>query len=402
MSSTRLTKRTVEAVSLSNKDIILRDSEIKGFLCKVTPKGRRVYMLNYRTKDGQERRPSIGVHGEITCDQARGIAQDWKALIAKGGDPSADKRSSRQSPTIAELCDRYMHEYAAGRKKASSLRNDDQMIRRFILPAIGARKVSSITTDDINRIHNQLRPTPYQANRVLALLSKMFSLAEAWNVIAQGSNPTKYVEKFPEEKRERYLNTEELERLGAMLNEAEADGSEQPEVIAAIKLLLMTGCRLGEVLNLRWDEVMWEQGLLRLPETKTGSQFRPVGKAVLSYLESLPWKDELEHVIPGRDKTKPLVNLSKPWGRIRDRAGLSDVRIHDLRHTHASAAAGSGLSLPIIGRLLGHTQASTTQRYAHLANDPVSEAADNVSNRISSILDGSTGRIRRGRAEPAN
>jgi integrase len=388
MSTLKLTKRTVESVSPSDKDIVLRDPEIKGFLCKITPKGRRVYMLYYRTKEGQERRPVIGVHGDLTCEQAREIAQDWKALIAQGGDPSSDKKAGRQSPNISQLCHRYMIEYASGRKKDSSLRNDDQMIRRFILPQLGSRKVAAITTDDISRLHNSLRDTPYQANRVLALLSKMFRLSEVWGARSQGTNPTDHVEKFPEEKRERYLSPKELVNLGNFLSEAEEDGSELPQVIAAIKLLLFTGCRLNEILTLRWEDVLWDQGLLRLADTKTGAQFRPIGKSALAYLDTLPWKDELEHVIPGRDKTKPLVNLGKAWRRIRDRAGLDGVRIHDLRHTHASAAAGSGLSLPIIGRLLGHTQAATTQRYAHIANDPVTDAADAVSNHLTNILSG--------------
>jgi integrase len=382
MSTLKLTKRSVEAIDPGPKDIVLRDNEIKGFLCKITPTGRRSYMLYYRTKEGQERKPLIGVHGDITCNQARSIALEWKAVVANGGDPSSDKQGNRQAPAVFQLCHRYMQDYAEGRKKASSLRNDDQMIVRFILPAIGARKATSITTDDITRLHNSLRSTPYQANRLLALLSKMFSLAEAWGVRPQGTNPTQYVEKFPEEKRQRYLSDDELERLGAVLTAAESDGSELPQVIAAIRLLLLTGCRLNEILTLKWSDIDWDRGLLHLEDTKSGYQVRPVGSAALTYLESLPWKNGLEHVIPGRDESKPLVNLGKPWRRIRDNAELSDVRIHDLRHTHASAAAGLGNSLPIIGRLLGHTQAATTQRYAHLADDPARFAADQVAEQI--------------------
>jgi integrase len=394
MSTLKLTKRSVEALEPGPKDIVLRDNEIKGFLCKITPTGRRSYMLYYRTKEGQERKPLIGVHGDITCNQARSIALEWKAVIANGGDPSSDKQGNGQAPEVIQLCQRYMRDYAEGRKKASSLRNDDQMIMRFILPAIGARKATSITTDDITRLHNSLRATPYQANRLLALLSKMFSLAEAWGIRPQGTNPTQYVEKFPEEKRQRYLSEDELERLGAVLEAVEADQSELPQVVAAIRLLLMTGCRLNEILTLKWSGIDWNRGLLNLEDTKSGYQVRPVGSAALTYLDTLSWKDDLEFVIPGRDKSKPLVNLGKPWRRIRDKAELTDVRIHDLRHTHASAAAGLGNSLPIIGRLLGHTQAATTQRYAHLADDPVRTAADQVAERISERVNATRNRIR--------
>ena len=386
MAAIRLTKRLVESHRSDARDIILRDSEIKGFLCKITPRGHRVYMLYYRTKDGQERRPKIGVHGEITCDQARKIAQQWKAEVAAGSDPSAHKSASRQAPTVSQLCDRYLEEHAKGRKKPSSLRNDAQMIIRFIKPDLGARKVASATVEDISRLHQRLRNTPYQANRVLALLAKMFNLAEAWGLRSNGSNPTRHVGKFREQKRQRYLTNEELERLGEVLEEAERNETEPPQIIAAIRLLLLTGCRLNEILALRWDQIDWDRGQLRFEDTKTGAQFRTVGAAVIEHLAQLPWRQSSPYVIPGRITGSHLVNLSKAWRRIRERAELNDVRIHDLRHTHASAAAGLGLSLPMIGKLLGHSQPATTARYAHLADDPVSLAATSVAEHIGNLM----------------
>ena len=386
MAAIRLTKRLVESHRSDARDIILRDSEIKGFLCKITPRGHRVYMLYYRTKDGQERRPKIGVHGEITCDQARKIAQQWKAEVAAGSDPSAHKSASRQAPTVSQLCDRYLEEHAKGRKKPSSLRNDAQMIVRFIKPDLGARKVASATVEDIARLHQRLRNTPYQANRLLALLAKMFSLAEAWGLRSNGSNPTRHVGKFREQKRQRYLTNEELERLGEVLEEAERNETEPPQIIAAIRLLLLTGCRLNEILALRWDQIDWDRGQLRFEDTKTGAQFRTVGAAVIEHLAQLPWRQSSPYVIPGRITGSHLVNLSKAWRRIRERAELDDVRIHDLRHTHASAAAGLGLSLPMIGKLLGHSQPATTARYAHLADDPVSLAATSVAEHIGNLM----------------
>ena len=391
MSGTKLTKKSVEAVAPGAKDVILRDAEIKGFLCKITPKGKRSYLLYYRTKEGQERKPLIGVHGDITCEQARSIALDWKALIAQGGDPSGDKKSLRGSPVVAQLCQRYMEEYAVPRKKPSSLRNDDQMIRNNVLPAIGQRKVAAISTDDIAQIHHSMRETPYRANRVLALLSKVFQLAEVWKLRPQGSNPAQLIQKYPEEKRERFLTADELERLGTVLNVAEDERLASPQAVAAIRLLLLTGCRLTEILTLRWGDIDWERGLLRLEQTKTGYQARPIGSVVLDYLRTLSWKDQYEWVIPGRHPTKPYNNLSKPWKRICERAGIEGVRLHDLRHTHASQAAGAGHSLPIIGKLLGHTQAATTQRYAHLADDPVTAAANQVAGSIAQSLAGSNG-----------
>ena len=388
MPGSKLTKRLVERTEPGAKDIILRDSEIRGFQCKITPKGRRVYLLYYRTREGQERRPVIGVHGDITCEQARQIAQQWKAEVAKGGDPSRDRHVGRQTPTVKELCARYLEEHAKGRKKASSVKNDKDLVARFVVPHLGSRKVTAVTPTDVQRLHNSLRDTPYQANRALALLSKMFNLAEAWGLRVDGSNPTRHVPKFKEEKRERYLSDTELARLGEVLDEVDRSGSERPESTAAIRLLLLTGCRLNEILTLRFQDIDRERGLLRFADTKTGRQVRPIGRAALDYIKSLPWRDENPFVVPGRQRNKPLVNLSKPWRRIREKAGLAEVRIHDLRHTHASAAAGLGLSLPMIGALLGHTQAGTTQRYAHLANNPLTAAADAVSGRIIDRLEG--------------
>jgi integrase len=388
MSKQKLTKRTVEQQQPGTKDSRIWDTQVGGFHCKITPAGKRVYHLYYRTREGQERRPRIGVHGDITCDQARAIARQWRAEIAQGGDPSLTKKEARLAPSMTELCDRFLTEHAEIRKKPASLRDDRRMIARFIKPEMGAMKVSAVTTAEVSRMHHRLHETPYQANQVRALLSKMFNLAEAWGLRLQGTNPTKYVEKYPEEKRERHLDGVQIARLGEALNKAESEATEAPQVVAALKLLLLTGCRKSEVLKLRWEEIDWEKGVLELSDTKTGRQERSVGEPVLELLRLLPWKAETGCVVPGADPSKPWVNLSKPWGRIRAAADLEDVRIHDLRHTHASAAAELGMSLPMIGALLGHTQAATTQRYAHLANDPVREAADRVSGNLADQLNG--------------
>ena len=386
LANVKLTKRTVEAQRPGPKDIAIWDTEIKGFHCKVTPKGKRVYMLYYRTGEGQERRPSIGTHGEITCDQARRIAQGWKAEIAQGRDPSTQKKDRREAPTVKELCSRYLDEYATGRKKQRSFDEDRRLIDSFVLPALGAKKVASITAGDIGQLHRSLVDTPYQANRLRALISKMFNLAEQWDYRAPRTNPAYLIKKFPEERRERFLTDEELARLGKVLNEAERTRTEQPQAIAAIRLLLLTGCRLNEILSLRWDDVDLSSGLLRLPDTKTGAQTRPIDAQIVAYLRSLPWREESKFVVPGRSGEKPWVNLSKPWRRIRRAAGLEGVRIHDLRHTHASIAVQNGISLPIIAKLLGHRQTATTERYAHLSNDPVRRASETVTNHLAAHI----------------
>ncbi len=238
---------------------------------------------------------------------------------------------------------------------------------------------------DVVRFHNSLGKTPYQANRVLAVLSKMFNLAERWGLRPDGSNPVRHVDRFRERKRERFLSETELARLGKTLAEAEAAGTERPPTIAAIRLLVFTGCRLSEILSLRWEHVDFERRCLRLADSKTGPRVVPLNAPALKVLAELeqgdtPW------VIRGRKQAAPLVNLGKPWRRIREGAELGDVRIHDLRHSFASVAAGSGHSLVVIGALLGHRQATTTHRYAHLSDDPVRTASEVVGARIEAAM----------------
>ena len=253
MPKLKLTKRGVEAHQPGPKNIILWDTELKGFGCKVTPTGKRIYFCYYRTRTGSQRRPTIGRHGAVTAEQARDIARRWLAEVAAGGDPSCSRQSARNAPTMALLCERFLREHSEIRNKPGTIYNYRRIIDRFILPALGSKKVADVTRTDIDRLHHSLRSTPYQANRVLGLLSKVLNLAERWDLRPDGSNPTRHVEKFRERKRERYLSGEEMMRLAGVLVETERRGTESPEVLAAIKLLIFTGCRLSEILTLHWD-----------------------------------------------------------------------------------------------------------------------------------------------------
>ncbi|HEX8300996.1 tyrosine-type recombinase/integrase [Sphingomonas sp.] len=375
----KLTVRGVEAIKPEAADVIVWDTELAGFGCKVTPKGRRSYFLYYRNKDGQQRRPTIGVHGPTRPEAAREIARRWLADVAQGKDPSQSRTDDRAAPTVRDLCARYMAEHAETRKKATSIRNDRRLIDTHLLPALGAKKVASVTRPDIAALHHSLRTTPYEANRMLAMTSKMFGLAERWGLRADGSNPAKNIDRYREEKRERYLSGAEVARLWAVLNSVDAAGKASPSAIAAIKLLMLTGRRLNEVLGLRWSWIDLDAKVMRLPDTKNGALLVSLGDAAVAVLADLKAdaRDEI-FVIAGQRKGAALVNLQKPWRALRALAGLDDVRIHDLRHTYASIGAGLGMSLPLLGRLLGHTQAATTSRYAHLAQDPVRVAADAI------------------------
>jgi integrase len=248
-----------------------------------------------------------------------------------------------------------------------------------------------VTRADIATLHHSLRKKPTAANRVLALLSKMFNLAERWGLRADGTNPCRHVERFPERPRDRFLSDDELARLGGVLREAEEGGLASAEAVAAIRLLLLTGCRVSEILGLRWEDVDVERRCFRFADSKTGAKRIPLNSAAISVLDGLARRSVW--VIPGRDLSEPLVNLAKPWDRIRELAKLDDVRLHDLRHTHGSSAAGAGLSLHLVGALLGHRQPATTARYAHLADDPVRATSEAIAERVATALNGGAAEV---------
>ena len=291
MPKLKLTKRAVEKRQAGERDIILWDTDLKGFACKITPTGKRVYSVYYRTHDGRQRRPAIGAHGAVTCEQARAIARQWLAEAAAGGDPSAERQSQRSAPTISDLATRYLKEHAEPHKKLSSAANDRRIVGQNILPSLGKRKATEITRADILKLHHYQRRTPYEANRTLALVSKMMNLAEAWGIRREGTNPCRHVKRYAEKKRERFLTSAELSRLGRSLSEAERTQEVPASVIAAIRLLLMTGCRLNEILSLRWDHLNMDGQCLRLPETKTGTKVVQLSAPALKILSQIKRHD---------------------------------------------------------------------------------------------------------------
>ncbi len=258
---------------------------------------------------------------------------------------------------------------------------------RFIVPRLGSLRVEAVNRADVAALHQELARCPTQANLVRSVLSKMLTLAEKWELRPDGTNPTRHVERYPSRRRERYLSAEEFARLGAVLEE-EAGNPAHWKIVLALRLLILTGARRGEILNLRWEDVIFEQRCVRLPDSKTGAKTIPLGSAVLALLQEAPREPGSPWVLPGRDRARPMVPsfLVTTWFKIRERAGLPGVRLHDLRHSFASVGTGSRLSLKIIGALLGHKDISTTNRYAHLAVDPFLEAAEEVSSKIAGAL----------------
>jgi len=380
----RLTKRSVEALAPKAKDYFVHDDLVQGFAVRVWPSGKKVYLIQYRA-GGRTRRVKIGQHGTITADEARTEARDLLGGVCKGNNPAQDLSEHRRAPTIGILCDRFIREHVQERCKSTTQREYQRSIDLFIKPAIGAFKVVDVTRADIAALHHKHRDIPYQANRTLGVLSKMFNLCEVWGLRPDGSNPCRHVPKYKETKRERFLSKEELRDLGETLADCEADGSETPHVIAAFRLLLLTGCRLSEIQTLKWEYV--HSGYLNLPDSKTGARRIPLPQAAQDILDNLPTETPANpYVIVGEVNGQHITDLQRPWRRIRKRAGLDDVRIHDLRHTYASNAVMNGLSIPIVAKLLGHTQIQTTMRYAHLADDPVRDAAALVSSDLGNSI----------------
>jgi hypothetical protein len=384
----KITKRLVEAIEPENKDVIIRDSELKGFICKVTPRGKRVYLLYYRTKEGRERKPSIGIHGHITCDQARDTALNWLSDVAKGKDPSQEKKSEKTYVTIADLAERYLEEYAAIYKKPASIRNDKLFLKHYIIPNLGKIKINSLTGKDIANFHYNMREKSTTANRCISVISKMLNLAEKWGLRNDASMLCKHIDKYQENKREKFLSLQEIEKLSKVLRESSINygGTKMPSAIAAIRLLLLTGCRLSEILTLKWGYIDYKHHRINFPDSKTGKKTIYISPFVLEVLDGIEKQKNNPYVIYGAIEGKHLINLRKSWCRIRKLADLEDVRIHDLRHSFASIGAASGLSLPIIGALLGHTQAQTTARYAHLIGEPLKEAASLIGEKMKSIV----------------
>jgi len=383
----KLTKRLVEAAEKQEREYFLWDDEIPGFALRVFPSGRKTYVVQYRA-GRRARRISLGPATVIPCEKVRTRALGIVAAAKEGKDPAATRDADRAAVTFKELAERFDKEHIALRIKPSTAKEYRRNLRRFIVPALGGLRVTEITRADIAKFHHDLRHIPYQANRCLEVISKMFSLAELWGLRPDGTNPRKHIKKYPEEKRERFLSAAELKRVGEVLREMEEERIELSSAITAVRLLILSGCRLNEIMTLRWEHVDLEARALNLPDSKTGAKVVHLGNAAIDAFKKIDRVGGNPWVITGAVAGARLTDLQPFWQRVRARAGLKDVRLHDLRHTFASVAVAAGQGLPMIGRLLGHTQVQTTARYAHLSADPVRLAANEVAARISAGLGG--------------
>ena len=383
---TTISKRTVEALVVE-KDTVFWDRELTGFGVRAYRSGSKYYVVQTRGPDGPKR-VTVGRHGVITADQARRRAAMIIARIKAGEEPVPEPMAAKleDGPTVAEIAARYLDEHVAVRCKPRTAEMYRLTIEKHILPALGDMPLAEIEREDIVDLHYKMRGVPTMANRVVDTLSRMYSMAEAWGVVSEGRNPCRSAVKYKERRRERFLTEEEFRRLGRVLGEAKMEGGVSVYAVAAIRLLMLTGCRRNEILTLQWKDVDFDAGELNLTETKTGARAVPLSPAAVQVLATLPRVSGNPWVIPGKKPGKHMRNVNDPWEIVRRRAGLEDVRLHDLRHSFASRALALGESLPVIGKLLGHTQVETTARYAHLTRDSVRDSAARIAASIGADL----------------
>lgn len=389
----KLSKKNIDvAVTQQGKPTFLWDGNLAGFGVKVLPSGKKRYVVKYRTYGGgrsaTQRWMTIGTHGEVPLEKARDHAQQILAAVKRGEDPQGNRFALREAPRLRDVWTRFS-EGELLTKKPATIRDYNSNWNNLIGPQLGKKLVAEITRSDVDSFHRSLAKIPYRANRAVALLSKMMTLAEIWEWRGQGSNPCRYIKKNKENSRDRFLNITEIERLGEAMRELVEEGSIWLDMANAITLLLLTGARRNEILTCEWAWVSLDTHSIGLPDSKTGRKNLYLSEHAVLLLQSQKERGrdpESKYIFPGQRKGKCLVNISKPWAKICKRAELDGVRIHDLRHTAASVAVGEGVSLPIIGRLLGHSQPQTTARYAHVDNDPAVLAANSIGKIVGTAL----------------
>jgi integrase len=430
-----LTKRDVDRLAYDpagpGTQIHYDGDEVPGFGVRVFPSGAKSFVVWYRTDSGRKRLHTLGKYGALTVQQGRDLARRTLMQAKTGADPMEARQKARRGETVKQLAEMYLERHAKRHKK--TWKEDERRINKWIVPALGSRKVEDVRRSDVARLHGRIgKQAPYEANRVLALVAVMFAKAAEWGFLDETApNPAARVQTFRERSRDRWVTPAELPALVEAIN-----AEPSLYVRAAVKLYLLTGLRRNELLGLRWKDVDFERRELRLEDTKAGrSHTLPLSAAAVEVFRELPRQLGNAYVFPGRAKGKPLVNIAKSWRRVRARLWLATnpdkaaelrekaaadvrrrpknantgpaavearllqlakqeaaeddtLRLHDLRRTVGSWLATSGASLPLIGKVLNHSNASTTQVYARLAEDATRTALEEHGDRMGPLLSG--------------
>lgn len=368
----KITKSLIDKTSPEAKDVFLWDTEVRGFGVRIQPTGSKAYLVRYRTADGTQRKQKLGRTSDFPPEKARELARKVFTQVASGQDPLSDRRKDDQQPTMADLRVRYEREHAKPFKKASSQKLDDQNWRLYIIPALGTRRVDSITKADILTLHGSLSDKPAAANQSLALMSKAMNLAEDWEWRASNTNPCHRVKRYKLKKHDLILTYEQMGRLHKTMIKMVEERRLKPQFSAAIRLLQLTGCRKNEIMEAERAWIDRDKGLLRLPDSKVGPRDIPLSEHALEIM------DELEGTyLIGGERGKSPKNVYRTWNRVKKEAELPmALRLHDLRHSAGSLAHMAGMTQSQIAELLGHSILATTEKYIHNHDGDAAKAAN--------------------------
>ena len=376
--TSRLTETLVERLPVDGRDRLYMDTLLAGFGVRVTAVGTKLFIANARV-NGKPKRVTVGRFPSMSVSEARKEARPVLDAMRAGKDPHVEKEVRKQAAAAGEVtvevfADRWLAEYVRPKLKALTIRDYERIIDKNIKPKLGARFLGSIAKSDVMTLHAAMQATPRRANYVIAVVRSLMTFAEECDLRPKHSNPAKGIKLYRENAVERYMDEAEIGRAADAIAKCEEDGSIGPHAAAGLRLALLTGMRSGEVTAVEWSHINFARRWIRLPDSKTGAKTVHLSPAAIDVLKVVPRIGKF--VIAGAEPDTPYARLGNAWLKVRAVARLGDVRLHDMRHTFASIAAGKGMSLPMIGRLLGHRVAATTQRYAHLAVDVAAEAND--------------------------
>ena len=388
MAKIKLTKSAVDAAQPQAQAIELRDTLVPGFLCKITPAGRKVFMLQSRTTAGERRKPALGLFGELTVEQARSLAQEWLAQVRRGGDPAADKAEARQAPTVEELCKKFMEDYSKKRNKPSTRVGYQGVIDRCIIPLLGRKKVHDVKRPDVAGLMEKLSYKQTEANKAFSILRKMFNMAEVWGYRPDGTNPCRHVPMSPAGKSTHLISDDDMGKLFRQLDKIEVEGLENYVIPLAIRLQFEFAARRSEIVTLEWEWVDLENRRVVWPDSKTGGMSKPMSEEAYRLLSTAPRQEGNPYVLPS--PRHPAQHLTTGeyyggWCRVLKAAGATHVGTHGIRHRSATDIANSGIPVKVGMALTAHKTVVMFMRYVHTEDDPVREAAELVANRRKAI-----------------
>ena len=379
--------KEIEALQATGVEKYYWDKKQPGLGLRLNVTGERFFVVQYRVKGGPRRRIALGRYGSITLDEARDRARRFVTAGLDGRDVHNDREALANTLTFAELAQKWIDLHVRPKRAAKTLSGYEGMLRRYLRKPFGKRAVRTITRAEALALHKKMSATPKAANDAIVAAKAAVNFGLKSNLLPTGmENPFAGIELYKREDRERYLSEAEVARIGDAMIELEASGAISPWSAAAIRLLVFTGCRKDEILSLRWEWVDFDAGVLLLPTSKTGKRRIELSAAAVEILKALPRIPGNAYAINGQRPGKHIVSLQVPWKKICVKAGVTACRVHDLRHSFASFAASDGLSLLMIGKLLGHKTPATTARYAHLTDSALKRANEGIGARLGGLL----------------